>query len=266
MTLHPVLGHDALRRSLAGAFARGALPAGLLLHGPAGVGKQRLGLWLAQLLLCDAPDAERGPCGACRACRLVLRLEHPDLHWFFPLPRPKGASSPERLEDKLEEARQEALAEIREAPLRAAAQDEPVGLFVATSRTIRRLAHKRSSEGGRQIFLVGSAEALVPQESSPEAANALLKLLEEPPGSTHFILTSAEPHALLPTIRSRLLHLHLAPLPTPDVERALIEWADAAPPAAAVAARLGRGSLGRALGFLPDAGGPGALERVRSEA
>ncbi|MEZ4417853.1 MAG: hypothetical protein R3E10_19010 [Gemmatimonadota bacterium] len=264
--LHPLLGHREAQRALARAHASGILPSGLLLHGPEGVGKQRLGLWIAQLLLCESPHAEEGPCGVCRTCRQVLRLEHPDLHWYFPLPRPKGASTPEKLEEKLEEARHEALAERRESPLHRSHQEELVGLYVATSRSIRRRASKRPSAGTRQVFLIGAAEALVPQESSPEAANALLKLLEEPPASTTFILTSAEPHALLPTIRSRLLHLHLSPLPLAEVEHALVEWAGATPQAAGLAARLSRGSLGRALAFLSDGDGPGPLDRTRLDA
>jgi len=86
MPIHPLYGHEGVRNRLAGAFASGRLPQALLLEGPAGVGKQRLGLWLAQLLLCDAPVAGgREPCEACRSCRLVLSLSHPDLHWFVPI-------------------------------------------------------------------------------------------------------------------------------------------------------------------------------------
>ena len=67
----------------------------------------------------------------------------------------------------------------------------------------------RPSVGSRKVFVVGDAEAMVPQESSPEAANAFLKLLEEPPADTTLILTSSNPGALLPTIKSRVLPIRL---------------------------------------------------------
>lgn len=101
--LLPVQGHEDTRQGLLRAFQAGELATSLLVHGPPGVGKQRLALWLGQLLLCLQPDAD-GPCGECQPCRMVLRLEHPDLHWFFPLVRPRGASA-DRLQDALEDAR-----------------------------------------------------------------------------------------------------------------------------------------------------------------
>ncbi|NIQ56701.1 MAG: hypothetical protein GWN71_26005, partial [Gammaproteobacteria bacterium] len=86
---------------LSGALARGGLPGPLLLHGAPGVGKQRLALWAAQLALCEAPGPD-GPCDTCRHCRLATRLEHPDIHWYFPLARPKGVSG-DRLRGALED-------------------------------------------------------------------------------------------------------------------------------------------------------------------
>src|SRR5260221_8001167 len=87
--LVPLYGHAALQTQVRDAFARGALPASLLFHGPRGIGKQRLALWLGQLLLCE--NAERAPCGECKQCRFTARLTHPDLHWYFPRPRPKDS-------------------------------------------------------------------------------------------------------------------------------------------------------------------------------
>jgi DNA polymerase-3 subunit delta' len=241
------------------------LPATLLLHGPHGAGKQRLGLWLAQLLLCESP-AEDGPCDRCRACRLARRVEHPDLHWYFPLPRPAGATSPTKLADALEEARGEALAAFRLRPLRPSFSEEPRAIYLAAAQALRRRAQRRPSEGSTQVFLVADAETLVPQESSPEAANVLLKLLEEPPEGTTFILTSSEPGGLLPTLRSRALPIHVTGLRKDEVERFLREVAGCAPDAAGRAARLSHGCVGRALGFLPDdRGEPGPLERLRGE-
>jgi len=77
-------GHEALRERLAASIRAGKLPASLLIHGPRGVGKQRLAIWIAQTLLCTKENA---PCGECVSCRYATGLTHPDLHWVFPRPR-----------------------------------------------------------------------------------------------------------------------------------------------------------------------------------
>jgi DNA polymerase-3 subunit delta' len=192
-------------------------------------------------------------------------LEHPDLHWFFPLQRPKGTSSPEKLADAPESARAGALAELRENPLALPQADGPRGLYLAMAQTLRRRAQRRPSMGDRQVFIIADAEFLVPQESSPEAANALLKLLEEPPGGTTFILTSGDRDKILPTIRSRSVHLHLPPLANAEVQRFLEEVAGVDADTARRTARLSQGSIGRALGFLPQGEEPGPLEQLRQE-
>lgn len=258
-------GHHDVRRELAAAVRRGALPGSLLIHGPAGVGRQTLARWLGRLLVCEAPGTTE-PCGECRSCRLALDLQHPDIHWFFPLPRPKGSSSPEKLADALEEARFEALTERRRAPLYLPPADEPVGLYLAQVRTLRRLGSTRPAMGSRQVFIVANAELLVPQEASEEAANALLKILEEPPPATTFILTAAEPEALLPTLRSRLLPVRLRPFPESEIRRFVEERTATDPDQARLVARLGRGSIGRALGFLPGDDGPSHAESLRTTA
>lgn len=260
-----VFGHEDVRRDLARAVARNELPGSILIHGPTGVGRQTLARWLARLLVCQDPDTD-GPCGECRACRLALDLQHPDVHWFFPLPRPKGASSPEKLADALEEARFEGLEERRQDPLYQPPADQPAGLYLAQVRTLRKLGSTRPAMGPRQVFIVADAELLVPQEASHEAANALLKLLEEPPPATTLILTATEPDALIPTIRSRLLPVRLRPFPEPEVRAFLEERTDAEEDTIRLAARLGRGSIGRALAFLPDEDGQSRADTLRSTA
>ena len=263
MSLHDLWGHASARESLARAHRSHSLPSALFLHGAAGVGKQRLALWLAQLLLCDQPGDD--PCGACKSCFMALRLKHPDLHWYFPLARPRGASSPQKLADALESNRFAELAERREHSLRPSHAGEPRAIYLAAAQTLRRKAIRRPSMSDVQVFILAEAEALVPQESSPEAANALLKLLEEPPDGTRFVLTSSEPGRVLATIRSRTMPLHLSGMESSAVEHFLVEVGGAEEDAAHKAARLSGGSIGRALGFLPDGAEPGQLERLRQQ-
>lgn len=265
MTLHPHWGHARLLETLSRARAKESLPAALLIQGSRGVGKQHLALWLGRLLLCPNSSLE-GPCEVCQSCRLGLKLEHPDLHWFFPLPRPKRASTPDKLGKALEEARWETLAEIRDDPLKPIPMDGPRTLYLAAAKTLRRQAQNRPSMGDRQVFIIAEAESLAPKDSSSEAANALLKLLEEPPAGTSLILTSGEPGRLLPTILSRTTHLHLPPLSTQEVTEFLIQVKGVSPEEARRVGPLAQGAIGRAIRLLPEDGEMGSLERIRKEA
>lgn len=262
MPLIPLQGHQQMRAALATAVRDGDLPHSLLVHGPEGIGKERFGLWLAQRIVCDAPDAETEPCGLCLPCRFVERLEHPDVHWFFPLPRP-DASGPDRLREKLEESRATELQARRKDPFHLPAYERAPAYFLAAVRTLQELAGNRPAMGSRKVFVVGDAEAMVPQESSQEAANAFLKLLEEPPADTTLILTSSTPGALLPTIRSRVLPVRLLPLAAEEVADFLARRKGMDEAEAADVAALSGGAIGRALRLLPAGGGPGPLERRR---
>ena len=225
-------GQEDLLRRLAGAVAGRRLPQSLLVHGPEGVGKRSLALWVARALQCDvgeapdipaAPEAGDAPCEACRNCRMAARLEHPDIHLHFPMPRPKQAASRAKLREAIEAQRHERLALLREDLHVRLDPDAVTGLYVAAVENIRDQASRRPSMARRSVFVIEDAERMVPQSASPEAANAFLKLLEEPPPFAYIVLTSGRPDALLPTIRSRTVPLRVAPLPTDRVAAYLAE-------------------------------------------
>ena len=243
MPLKPLAGHEDARRRLARAHREDRLPQALLLLGPAGVGKQRLALWLAQLVQCDNPGEE--PCGECGPCRKVLALSHPDVHWFVPVLRPK-AGEPARQVEEVDQALAEVMAERRTTGTWTA----PQGLelhSVSSIRLLQREASKSAVEGRRRIFIVGDAERLVPQESSKEAANALLKLLEEPPPGLLMILTAEDGRRLLPTIRSRTAPLRLAPLPDATVRQFLEREAPVTKATIERRVNESQGSIGKAM-------------------
>jgi DNA polymerase-3 subunit delta' len=252
MSLPPITGHLEARSRLREAVRSGRLPQVLCISGPAGAGKQRLALWLAQLALCARREAE--PCGQCRACRLVEGLAYPDLHWFVPIPRPKAAD-PEKAVDEAAQAIAEVMEERRARPL----YGQPEGMASHSMASVR-LLHQRAAltavEAGRRIFILGDAERLVPQESSQEAANALLKLLEEPPAEALFILTVVDPRRLLPTIRSRAVPVRLNRLTDDEVRAFLRNNVEPAlsPQALEERVALACGSIGEALGAGEEAG------------
>ena len=255
MTLIPLQGHEGLRRRLTEAARRGALPASLLLHGPPGVGKQRLALWVGQMLLCPEPDA---PCGRCQTCRYTAALSHPDLHWIFPRPRPRDG------DPSADEVNADYATAIAERVTAGGLYQAPSGgdaIYVATVRAMLRSAALSPALARRKVYVFGDAERMVPQEGAEAAANAFLKLLEEPPADTTIVLTSSVPGALLPTIRSRVVAVRV-PYLTDDAVRSFVRdsqvktaLAEAGlPPSEAELVSLAAGAPGSLLGRT-DAGG-----------
>src|SRR6184192_2209729 len=215
MPIPPLYGHEGIRNRLVGAIASGRLPQALLLEGPAGVGKQRLGLWLAQALVCERAGERAGieageGCGECQQCKLVLNLSHPDVHWFVPLELSKKGDADKQV-DLAEEALWEEMAARRQQPLYEPASGLASHGIAAVRLLLRRLV-LTPALSRRKVFLIGDAERLVPQTGAEAAANALLKALEEPPADATFILTTAAPESLLPTILSRVVRVRVARL------------------------------------------------------
>lgn len=237
--------HEEIRQRLSRAAKHGHFPQSLLFYGPRGVGKQRLALWAAAALCCR--DDSTRPCGKCHSCRLAGGLQHPDIHWFFPLPRPKRASGPDQLRQKLEDQRAAVLAERRVNRFYRQDDEGPTGIYVGAVHTMRALSLRSPAMGRSKILVIGRAEAMTPQLGNPEAANALLKLLEEPPDDTWLILTCDVPGALLPTIRSRVQAVRVAPLASDRVAAFLTGDVGMSPADALRLAVISGGSIGKAL-------------------
>ena len=188
-----------------------------MLHGPQGVGKQRLALWLAQRLLCQGRDPK--PCGVCQHCRFALAGQHPDIHWYFPRPRPKDSdASPSKIADDFREAIGERLTSGAYAP-----PPPEEGIYVATIRALSQSAVMSPALAERKVYIMGDAERMVLRDDAEESAGAFLKLLEEPPARANIILTTSEPGALIPTIRSRLVAVRVPRLAAADVDALLAE-------------------------------------------
>src|SRR3989440_2463586 len=178
---------------------RERLPHALLVHGPRGVGKLALAERLAQLLLCEHADPAARPCGTCDGCRWYLGGNHPDFRRLEPEAIAKAPPDTETEE------------EGSETPARRTKQPS---LFITVDqvRALASFLNLRSHRGALRVALLHPAEDLY----LPNAANALLKSLEEPPAGAIFILVSHRPARLLPTVRSRCVAVPV-PIPPPDV-------------------------------------------------
>lgn len=244
MGLRSIYGHEATLSRLEGALASSRFPQAALFLGAPGVGKQRLALHVAAGLLCqDGPGA---PCGACDDCRHAGAVAHPDLHWFVPILRPKSGDPSKQL-DEAAELIADAVAERRKSGV-FPAPESLASHPLASIRLLQRVVAKTPFRGTRKVVILGNAERLVVQEASQEAANALLKVLEEPPDDTTLILTVADPHRLLPTVRSRLTPFRIPRVSDEAVKRYLQQETD--PPVTGTALErlvgLSEGSIGRA--------------------
>lgn len=237
----PLLGRDAEQRLLARAMEAGTLPQALLLTGNPGIGKARLAGWIAAALVCQAPR-DGSPCQMCHACHLAAGMNHPDVHWIFPHTSPGGgeidrqiAAVDEMIAKQLETRRSDAL---HPGP---GPEDT---YYLATIQWLRRHVSRMPSMGVRRVFVMTDADLLMTgDDSASPAANAFLKTLEEPPVGTYFLLTSALPHRLPATIRSRVAPFRMSPL-SPAAMLAVFDAAfDDRPAGADEAVRYASGAL-----------------------
>ncbi|MFN4144288.1 MAG: ATP-binding protein [Runella sp.] len=201
MFFRDIIGHDDTKRALLRAVQHNHLAHAQLFDGKAGSANLALALALATYLNCEDRQPDDA-CGQCASCFKMRKLVHPDLHFVFPLPR-----TPKEGEDLLAELTPQWRSFLTESPYRTLSDWLA---FIGTSgnqqgiipiREARNIINKlalKSFEGEYKIMLIWQPELL-----NNQAANALLKILEEPPAKTLFLLVSSESERLLTTIISR---------------------------------------------------------------
>lgn len=186
--------HDRARVSLRALAERGHHA--ILLHGQAGIGKKGLALDLAAELLCEVA-LEARPCGRCEGCLLFAAGNHPDLRLLVPDSLAWLRASV--ADDEAEEP--EDAGEDDKRPARVSRE-----IKIDRVRGIGAMVELTTHRAGMRVVFLAPAEAL-----NPSAGNALLKMLEEPPAHTQFLLTSDRIDEVLPTIRSRCVLMRVAP-------------------------------------------------------
>ena len=203
-------------RRLARDLAR--VPHALLLSGSRGLGKNRFATWFSQLLLCQEPKSATAACGHCQSCQLFVSGSHPDLHVVRPEARYKHSASllakyAHRYppEDKSRDSKDSSVIRI-----------DQIRALIEASQT-------RPQISARKVLILSPADSM-----NVNAANSLLKLLEEPPPDSHLLLVTDRAARLRATIRSRCTRVDLR-IPSPRDAGA---WLEAQGMAAADAGRL----------------------------
>ena len=216
-----LVGNEEVKDTLRRLIANSRVPNSLILAGDEGVGKRQFAIEIARSFLCN--EANGGE--ACGTCPICLRTDT----FEFPAREDKNKDDYKKV---------------------FFGGHIDVGTVVHYKRTIlvdairdlERHANFRPYEAKARFFIIDDADKM-----NDEASNALLKTLEEPPPTSHIFLITSRPDSLLPTIRSRCQMLRFAPVETEKVEKYLIEERKFENAEARLAARLSRGSIGRAV-------------------
>ena len=219
MLFKDIIGQKEAKERLIREVKDGKLPHARLFCGNEGVGKLPLAIAYAQYLSCERP-LENDACGICPSCIKYNKLVHPDLHFVFPVIKKKSKDTVS--DDYLQEWR-EILASTPYFNLNMwlkemDAENQQAQIFVKESDEIIRKLNLKSSQGGYKVMIIW-----LPEKMNVECSNKLLKLLEEPPSQTVFILISEEPDMLLPTIQSRVQRFNIHAIDTKDITETLCQ-------------------------------------------
>lgn len=246
----PLIKTSRAAEVLQRAFRHDRVAHAYLLHGPDGSGKEAIALYLAQAFLCerrrrqagsmslfsDESDEDTLACGQCANCKRIAEMAHPDTHLVFP--RTSSAAEKDILE---------VLQSFAAQPLRRNRPWENSFILIDDIRELKRKLSTTSYEGAGAVVLLLEAHRL-----KAESANALLKILEEPPPQTYFVLTATSLEGLLPTIISRCQPIAVPPLEHQSVVEFLTKYHGATHDKAAFVATLAGGNLRYAFALLEE--------------
>lgn len=244
MYFKDIIGQETVKQRLRLEVREGRIPHAQLFAGPEGTGALPLAIAYARFLLCTR-RGEEDACGTCPSCVKLNKLAHPDLHFVFPVVKRKGGGDTVS-DDYIREWRELAISTpyfgMNHWLDAMGAENQQAQIFVKESDELVRKLSLKSSEGGYKVVIIW-----LPEKMKVECANKLLKLLEEPPAQTVFLLVSEEPDRILPTILSRTQRINVPRLEDAEIAEALKVRFGLQDTDAAETARLAEGSYLQAL-------------------
>lgn len=218
MFFKDIIGQKEIKHKLIYEVNKGRIPHAQLFCGREGVGKLPLAIAYARYICCT-DRTETDACGSCPSCIKFNKLIHPDLHFVYPVIKKKGGKDTIS-DDYLTEWRHFILSHpyfsLKHWLNEMGAENQQAQIYTKESDEIFRKLNLKSSEGGYKIMIIW-----LPERMNQECANKLLKLLEEPPTKTLFLLVSEVPEFILPTIVSRTQRLNIRPISEESIKKAL---------------------------------------------
>src|SRR5271168_4634877 len=234
------LGNERIVTALRGMLRRDRAPGAMLFTGPRGIGKYTLARMFAQAANCERLQDDF--CGECESCKRMAPLTDPAALIAAGLTE-RGESADASMVERMPliiEPHPDVWLLVPDPVRRLSPVARPM-IRVGQLRAVQRAAYFKP-QGRRRVFILDGADTMRWSD-----ADLFLKILEEPPESATLILLAATPDALLPTIRSRCLQFHFAPVPAEQIEMFLKDRSDAKPAERKLAAQLSAGSPGAAL-------------------
>lgn len=251
MKFDKVIGQEEAEARLQQLVDEQRIPHALMFTGPEGCGKMALALAFASFLLGERWNGKSLLANASaitNAEAMLAQWQHPDLHFSYPVIKSKGAGSDSKItsEDFAKEWRQMLgggpYFSLEQWMRYMNAENQQASIFEAESDRLMRKLNLKSSLGGNKVSLIW-----LPERMNLTSANKLLKLLEEPPLKTFFLLVSEHPELLLETIRSRVQVFAVTRIDDESVSEALTERQGIAPEDARRIARIANGNWMKAL-------------------
>ena len=251
MQFKDVIGQSAIKQRLIQSVRENHVSHAQLFLGPAGSGKLPLALAYAQYILCPN-RTETDSCGVCPTCQKVQKLVHPDLHFVFPTNTTKSVKSNPESDLFMEEWREFALKNDgyfsdNDWYAFLDIENKQGYMSVRDAASLLRKLSMKSYEGEYKIAIIWMAEKM-----RPDTANKLLKLLEEPPEKTVFLLIAEDPEDLLATIKSRTALVKIPAIDINEVQEALVERLSCPPQQAHDAALISEGNWLNACHFVKE--------------
>ena len=255
MFFEQVIGQQEAQQRLMQMADEGRLPHAILLYGPQGCGKLALAVGFAQYLLSlndqqPAVDMWGEPVPR-QLSPMLQKLEHPDLHFTYPtIKLPSMSTDHKPVSDDFAQEWHELVMDslyftMNEWLEQMGGENQQAIITAGESDDLIRKLSLKSSQGGYKVSVVW-----LPERMNIECANKILKLLEEPPSQTVFIMVSEEPDRLLETIRSRVQRIDIKKIADADIQQALIDKRGLAEDQARRITRMANGNWLKALEML----------------
>ncbi|BEH00340.1 DNA polymerase III subunit delta' [Bacteroides sedimenti] len=245
MLFREVIGQEEVKRKFLLEVKENRIPHAQLLCGPEGVGKLPLAIAYARYLLCPN-RTEEDACGVCPSCVKINKLAHPDLHFVFPIVKKKNSSKDVVCDDYIKEWRNFVLNNpyfnLNHWLKELDAENAQAIIYSKESDEILRKLSLKSSEGGYKVMIIW-----LPEKMHETCANKLLKLLEEPPTQTVFLLVSENPDMMLSTILSRTQRVNVRHITEEKISEVLKTSYGLTDQDAQITAHLANGNYIRAM-------------------